>query len=474
MYTQPEKNNTNANIVLLVTTVASFLIPFMASAVNIALPRIGEEFEMNVITLGWVNTAYTLASAALLIPFGRLADIRGRKQIFLIGIIIFLAGSILSAVSNSGVMLLISRAIQGVGGSAIFATSVAILTSAFPLEERGKALGINTASVYLGLSLGPVLGGLMTQYSGWKSIFLINSVLTLLVMIGAFWKFREETEEKRFEKFDIPGSIIYSLALVLTMFGVSELPEIIAYLYIGGGVLTTISFFWWESHSKNPLVNMNMFRNNRGYTFSNLAALVNYSGTWAISFLMSLYLQYIKEFDPQMAGIILITSPAVQAIFSPVFGRLSDRVEPRILASIGMAVTAAGIGLLAFITRETSIPYIIISLVIVGFGFALFSSPNTNAIMSSADRQFYGVASATLATSRQLGMMVSMAIVWVVFAVVIGRVEITPEYHNAFIRSTRIALMISALLCVTAILFSLARGNIRPDSRKITTNNLKN
>jgi MFS family permease len=219
---------------------------------------------------------------------------------------------------------------------------------------------------------------------------------------------------------------------------------------------------------------MNMFRNNRGYTFSNLAALVNYSGTWAISFLMSLYLQYIKEFDPQMAGIILITSPAVQAIFSPVFGRLSDRVEPRILASIGMAVTAAGIGLLAFITRETSIPYIIISLVIVGFGFALFSSPNTNAIMSSADRQFYGVASATLATSRQLGMMVSMAIVWVVFAVVIGRVEITPEYHDAFIRSTRIALMISALLCATAILFSLARGNIRPDSRKITTNNLKN
>jgi EmrB/QacA subfamily drug resistance transporter len=463
MNIQPESIPTNKNIVLIITTIASFFMTFMASAINIALPRIGTEFDMDVITLGWISTAYMLASAALLVPFGRIADMKGRRKIFILGNIIFFLGSILSAISLSGVMLLIARAIQGIGGSAIFATSVAILTSAFPIEERGKVLGINTASVYLGLSLGPVLGGLLTQYTGWKSIFLISSITTIIVIIGAFWRLREEAVETRADQFDLKGSVIYMLALVLTMYGVSQLPDMSAFWFIGSGFVATVLFFWWEKRTQYPLINMGMFRNNRGYTFSNLAALVNYSGTWAIAFVLSLYLQYIKGFDPRTAGIILITSPTVQAIFSPIFGRLSDRVEPRILASVGMAVTALGIGLLSFISQNTAIAYIITSLIIVGFGFALFSAPNTNAIMSSADRQFYGVASATLATMRQLGMMVSMGIVWVVFAIVIGRVEITPEYHEAFIRSSRIIFLISALLCASAISFSLIRGKIHPN-----------
>jgi EmrB/QacA subfamily drug resistance transporter len=462
--TQHESTQSSKNIVLVITTLASFFMTFMASAINIALPRIGAEFDMDVITLGWVSTAYMLASAALLVPFGRIADMKGRRKIFILGNFIFLLGSILSAISLSGVMLLSARAIQGIGGSAMFATSVAILTSAFPMEERGKVLGINTASVYLGLSLGPVLGGLLTQYTGWKSIFVISSITTVVVIIGAFWRLKGEAVETQAEKFDLAGSVIYILALVLMMYGVSQLPDIPALGYIGSGLIAIVLFFWWENRTKFPLINMGMFRNNRGYTFSNLAALVNYSGTWAIAFLLSLYLQYIKGFDPRMAGMILITSPTVQAIFSPIFGRLSDRVEPRILASAGMAVTALGIGLLSFISQNTAIAYIIGSLIIVGFGFALFSAPNTNAIMSSADRQFYGVASATLATMRQLGMMVSMGVVWVVFAIVIGRVEITPEYHAAFIRSSRIIFLISALLCASAISFSLIRGKIHPNN----------
>jgi EmrB/QacA subfamily drug resistance transporter len=469
MNVQSEKPRANANVVLLVTTLASFFMTFMGSAVNIALPRIGAEFDMDVITLGWISTAYMLASAALLVPFGRIADIKGRNKIFILGTCIFFVGSLLSALSVSGIMLLVSRAIQGIGGSAIFATSVAILTSSFPLEERGKVLGINTASVYLGLSLGPVLGGILTQYAGWKSIFLISSITTVIIIAGALWKLRESTDQQP-GKFDITGSIIYMLALVLIMYGVSQLPDSVSYWFIGFGIAAAVLFFWWAQRTQHPLINFGMFKNNRGYTFSNLAALVNYSGTWAISFLLSLYLQYIKGFDPRMAGFVLITSPAVQAAFSPVFGRLSDRVEPRILSSAGMAVTALGIGLLAFVTQDTSIAYIVVSLVIVGFGFALFSSPNANAIMSSADRKFYGVASATLATMRQLGMMVSMAVVWTVFAIVIGRVEITSqtvEYHPAFVSSVRITFLISAVLSACAIFFSLARGNIRPDNKKI-------
>jgi EmrB/QacA subfamily drug resistance transporter len=450
----------NRNVILTVTTLASFLIPIMSSAVNVALPAISSEYNMDVITLGWVTTSYMLASAALLIPFGRLADMYGRRNIFVFGLFVFLIGSILSALSTSGPMLLGSRAVQGIGGSAIFATSVAILTSVFPPDKRGNVLGVNTASVYLGLSLGPFIGGILTESAGWKSIFVMSSVLSVICVAGSLWKFREDEAERTTGKFDLPGSIIYSLTLLLAMYGVSQLPETRAVYFIVAGFIAAAAFYRRETRAKHSLINLKVFRGNRGFTFSNLAALVNYSGTWAVSFMMSLYLQYAKGFDPRTAGIILVTSPAVQAFFSPFFGRLSDRLEPRILASSGMATTAIGIAMLAFAGRDTSISYIVVALAVLGFGFALFSAPNTNAIMSSAERQDYGLASALLSTMRQIGMMLSMGIVWTVLAVVVGRVEITPEHYDDLITSVRIAFLICALLCVTAIFFSMARGDI--------------
>jgi EmrB/QacA subfamily drug resistance transporter len=450
----------NQYVVLVVTTLASFLIPIMSSAVNVALPAISSEYKLDVITLGWVTTSYMLASAALLIPFGRLADMYGGRNIFIFGLFVFLAGSILSALSTSGPMLLGSRAVQGIGGSAIFATSVAIITSIFPPDKRGNVLGINTAFVYLGLSLGPFIGGILTQSTGWKSIFVMGSVLSVVCIVGTLWKLTEEAAEKTKAKFDLPGSVIYSLTLLLTMYGVSQLPETRAVYFIVTGFISAVAFFWWESRAEHSLIDLKIFRGNRAFTFSNLAALVHYSGTWAVSFMMSLYLQYAKGFDARTAGIILVTSPAVQALLSPVFGRLSDRVEPRILASSGMAATAIGIALLAFVRQDTSILYIVIGLAVLGFGFALFSAPNINAIMSSAERRYYGLASAVLATMRQIGMMLSMGIVWTVLAIVMGRVEITPEHYGDLITSVRVAFLLFASLCISAIFFSMARGNI--------------
>jgi EmrB/QacA subfamily drug resistance transporter len=450
----------NRYVILTVTTLASFLIPIMSSAVNVALPAISREYNMDVITLGWVTTSYILASAALLIPFGRLSDMYGRRNIFVLGLFVFTVGSILSILSTSGLMLLGSRAVQGIGGSAIFATSVAILTSVFPPDKRGNVLGLNTASVYLGLSLGPFIGGILTESAGWKSIFVMSSVLSVICVVGSLWKFREDETERTTGKFDLPGSIIYSLTLLLVMYGVSQLPETRAVYFIVAGFVAAAAFYRRETRAKHSLINLKVFRGNRGFTFSNLAALVNYSGTWAVSFMMSLYLQYAKGFDARTTGIILVTSPAVQAVFSPFFGRLSDRLEPRILASSGMATTAIGIAMLAFAGRDTSISYIVVGLAVLGFGFALFSAPNTNAIMSSAERQDYGLASALLSTMRQIGMMLSMGIVWTVLAIVVGRVEITPEHYGDLITSVRIAFLICASLCVTAIFFSMARGDI--------------
>jgi len=461
-----EKKVNNRGAIFFITIIASFLIPFMTSSITVALPDIGQEFNLDVITLSWVTSAYILGSASLLVPFGRLADMFGRRKVFLSGNIVFTIGAFISVIANSGTLLLISRVVQGIGGAAIFATAIAILTSAYPAKERGRVLGINTASTYIGLSMGPVLGGFMTENWGWRSIFIACTIFSLMMVGAILWKLRAEFETKK-EKLDAPGALLYCAVLIVLMYGLSELPGMLGIWLITGAIIGGALFLIRENRTESPLINLNLFRRNRGFTFSNLAALVNYSGTWAVSFVLSLYLQEIKGFSSETAGFVLVSSPVMQALFSPVFGKLSDRIEPRILASSGMAVTATGIAMLIFLNQSTSIYYIIGALILLGFGFALFSSPNTNAIMSSADQKSYGFASATLATMRQLGMMLSMGVVMVVFALVIGKVTITAENHSAFISSTHIIFIVAAISCSLAILASLARGNIhRQDSSR--------
>ena len=454
-------NYTNRTAALVVATMSSFLTPFMSSSVNIALPSIGKEFGMDAILLTWVTTSYLLASAIFLLPFGRMADIYGRKRIFTYGIITFTVSSLLVAISHSAVLLISFRILQGIGSAMIFGTGIAILTSVFPVEERGKALGINVAAVYLGLALGPFLGGFLTQHFGWKSIFLANVPLGLVVTSFIFWKLKGEWTEAKGEKFDLAGSVIYGFTLVSLMYGFSLLPSMSAAWLILAGALGVLAFTKWEGRVKSPLLDINLFRHNTAFTFSNLAALINYSATFAVAFLLSLYLQYTKGLSPQNAGLILVSQPIIMAIISPFAGRFSDRAEPRILASIGMALTSVGLVFFAFLSAETTLRFLVIGLVILGFGLGLFSSPNTNAVMSSVEKRFYGVSSATLATMRLIGNMLSMGIVMLMFATYIGRVQITPEYYPLFLRSMKTAFTIFAVLCFGGIFASLARGKIR-------------
>ncbi|MFC2035662.1 MFS transporter [Chloroflexota bacterium] len=445
-------------IVLVVVTMASFLTPFMGSSINIALPSIGKEFSMDAILLAWVSTSYLLSATVFILPAGRLADIYGRKKVFTYGIVTFTIASVLSATSVSTVMLIAFRVLQGIGGSMVFATGVAILTSVFPAQERGKALGIYIAAVYIGLSLGPFLGGLLTQHFGWRIIFLANLPLGLIIITGILWKLKGEWADALGERFDLRGSLIYGLAIIALIYGFSLLPKMLGVGVLVAGVAGILLFTWWETRVAHPLLHMSLFRANRVFAFSSLAALINYSATFAVAFLLSLYLQYTKGFSPQAAGAVLVSTPAIQAFFSPIAGRLSDKVAPRVLASSGMALTTLGLILLTFVGQNTTIWFIIGSLVILGFGFALFSSPNTNAIMGAVERKVYGVASATVATMRQIGMMMSMGITMLVFAVRIGRVEITPEYYSAFLESMRFAFLVFSVLCFLGIFASLARG----------------
>jgi len=446
---------------LIIASMSSFLTPFMISSVNIALPAVGREFKTDAVMLSWVATSYLLAAAVSMVPFGKLADIYGRKKIFLIGQIIVTITSLLAAISVSVPMLIAFRVFQGIGGAMVFATGIAILTSVYPPQDRGKVLGIAVAAVYIGLSCGPFFGGWLTQHFSWRSIFLINIPLGLPIILLVVWKLKGEWTGAEGDEFDLIGSVIYGLGIVAIMYGITIIPALASIWVILAGMLALAGFVKWETRVRCPVFEVNLFIENRTFSFSCLAALINYSATFAVAFLLSLYLQYIKGLTPQGAGVVLISQPIVMAVFSPLAGKLSDKIEPRVIASLGMALTTLGLTLLALINRHTTLLFVVISLMVLGFGFALFSSPNMNAIMSSVAKKYYGIASGSVATMRLLGQMLSMGIATLVIALFIGRAQITPDFYPLLIKSVKIAFIIFSCFCAVGTFFSLARGDLR-------------
>lgn len=450
---------------LAVSMISSFLTAFMASALNVGMPLVGKEFGASAVTLGWVLTAYTLAAAMFLLPFGRWADLVGRKRIFTLGLVVNMAGALIGATASSVAALLAARAVQGVAGAMIFGTGVAIVTSVYPQGARGRALGLSTAAVYSGLSLGPVLGGLLVHAWGWRSVFWSTVPFAAAGLVLTLTRLEGEWADARGEGFDLKGSVLFGLGLVALMSGFSRLPSVAGVALTAAGLLTLAGFVLFELGIPSPLLDLRLFRHNRIFAFSNLAALFNYAATSAVAFLMSLYLQYIKGLPPQTAGLVLVAQPIVMALASPFAGRLSDRSEPRLIASIGMALSAAGLLLFSFLGEATGYAFIVGSLVCLGLGFGLFSSPNTNAVMCSVERRHLGVASAALGTMRLTGQMMSAGTTMMIFALFMGRVPITPPVYPRFIASARFAFAFFAALCAAGIFASLARGDRTPNGR---------
>ncbi len=444
---------------------AAFLTPFMGAAVNVALPRIGGEFRMNAIALGWVATSYILAAAIGLVPLGRLADMRGRKRVFTWGVVVFTVGSIASALAVSATTLIVARVVQGLGGAMMFGTGAAILTSVFPPQERGRVLGINVATVYIGLSLGPTLGGVMTQALGWRSIFWACVPLGVAVVALVIWKLDGEWFEARGEGFDVAGTAVYGVALFSLMYGFTLLPAGPGWLLVGLGLAGLAGFVLLERRVRSPVLDISLFSGNQVFALSNIAALVNYSATSAVGFLLSLYLQYARGLDARGAGLVLVAGPVVQAAISPLAGRLSDKVEPRIVASIGMGLTVVGLVSFSFLGSGTPLGLIVAGLVLLGAGFGLFSSPNTNAIMGSVEPRSYGIAAGMVATMRMVGQMFSMGIVMLLLALLVGRVQITSSQHAGLLPAMKVAFAVFAALCLGGVFASLARGKLHGAER---------
>ncbi|HBI80505.1 MAG TPA: MFS transporter [Bacteroidales bacterium] len=455
---QVHERHHESTMVLILVMFTSFITPFIGSAINLALPMIGEEFGLNAITMSWVTMAFLLSSAVLLVPVGKLADIYGRKKIFLTGNVILSISSLLAIASPNGAVLILLRVVQGIGSSMMFATGIALITSVFPPHERGRAIGMNVTAVYIGLSAAPVIGGILIDTLGWHSLFYIPALMGIGAVIAAVYFIKGEWAEAQNEKFDLKGSIVFVLSMSIMMYGFSKLPTPVAIVLTVAGLAGLTLFVKMQTKAKYPLLNVTLFRTNRLFALSNLAALINYATTFAITFVLSLYLQYIKGLSPRSAGLLLILQPLVMAVTASWSGRLSDKHDPRILASAGMAVIAIGLAMLIPIGADTTLAYLGAVLSLLGLGFGMFSSPNTNAIMGSVEKRYIGLASGTVATMRLVGQMLSMGIATMVIHVFIGTATINPSNYKQFIHSAGTIFVVFTVLSLFGIWASLARN----------------
>ncbi len=458
--TPAETSTPEQRAALLMVWLSAFGTPLMLSAANVALPAMAHDLHLTAIALSWVPLASLLASAMFVLLFGRLADMSGRKRVFLIGAAGVMVTTVLAAASPNGASLLAMRFAQGVFTAAIYATQMAIVSSVFPPARRGHAIGLTVSSVYLGLTAGPALGGWLMEVSGWRACLLIQVPFSLVVLAVGILRVKGEWKGEHATSLDAIGTGLYMLALAGLIGGSSLLPDARGWLVLVPAGLAAIAFVAHERKVEHPIFDLNLFFSNRVFGLSCLAAFLMYTATYANVVLVALYLQYLHALAPGKAGLIMMSQPLTMALFSPLAGRLSDRVEPRWLASAGMMCAVLGLMTLASLTPESHIAVLIAGLVMIGLGFGLFSAPNTNAIMSSVDKRHYGSANSKVATMRLLGQLCSMGVIALAFALLLGPVAITPERYPALQAAIRLSYLIAVALCVPAIFFSLSRGSV--------------
>lgn len=435
-----------------VVLITSFVTTFTGSAMNLSIPDMGSYFQVSASFIGWVVTAYMLTVAALSVPFGRIADLTNRKKVLVMGIILFALTSLASAFAWNIWILLSMRVAQGIGGAMIVSTNTATLISAFPGNQRGKVLGYSIAATYIGLSAGPVVGGILNHYLEWRSIFAFTFLLTAIVSYIAIKRLPDSTH-KMTGSFDVLGNVLFVFMISMVMYGLSTLSTgNQATFLIGGGVALFILFVIHEKRTEAPIIDVRIFSGNLTYTAANLAALLNYGATFAIGYLSSIYLQVVMGYSSQTAGLILIIQPIIMALVSPYMGKLSDVVSPDKLATAGMALCTLGLVFFAFISADSSLGFIILALVVSGIGFGVFSSPNTNAVMACVDKKDYGVASSVLATMRSIGHTSSMAVVMMIVGLYMGKMPLSGASPELLVETMRAAFKLFVVVCLLGTL----------------------
>ena len=444
-------------VMILLNAVASAM---MLTGVNVALPDIANDLSVDAKTLSWIPMGYLVASAASVLTFGRLADMYGRKKFYLLGTFGVIISSLMTAFAQDVWQLIAGRVFQGICAGALYSTMFAVLSSVYPESKRGEAIGYSVSAVYLGLALGPFIAGLVIEIVSWRLAFLLHVPLALVVLYIGCVYVKTEWRTDEFGVFDWLGSALYAVGVVSFMLGIAS-----GYSFQSGFMLLlgVLFIYWFVQHEKSyqyPIFDIHMFIKQRVFSMSCLASLLMYTATFSTVVLVSLFLQYLKGISPSQAGLILMIQPTAMACLSPFVGRLSDRVEPRVLASIGMLVTACGLGRLALLDSSSEIPLVVMALFAIGLGFSLFSTPNAHAIMSSSDGNDYGRAASAMSVMRVLGQMMSMGMVALVFTHILGSQQITIELYDKLNFALGVCFGLGAVLCFGGMFLSLARGRL--------------
>jgi EmrB/QacA subfamily drug resistance transporter len=455
-------NNASARWFALASiSISIFCVSMTMSAVNIAVPAIALDFSANAILVGWVPTAFLLANAIFLIPAGRAADLYGRKKVFITGMSVFCLACLMATLAPNIELLLVTRLLQGIGGALAFATGLAIVMSIFTAKNRGTAIGINSATLYFGLSCGPIIGGWFTDNYGWRVVFLFPLVLGTIAIIMIIFRLKGEWRNEQAGGVDWYGGLVFAIASSTLFIGISMIPGMNAAGLLFAGTILFGYFVYQQIYSDKPLIHFKAIIENRVFSRSLMGNVCIYWSNYPFIFLLSLYLQFIRGMSPADAGQIMVLQPLTMAIVAPFAGRLSDQFEPRVIATAGCLVMACAFGLLQGLDTQTPVALICVAMLIQGLGFGLFTTPNNNAALSSLDKSRFGIGSALLNFARVSGNMIGTAMVLLLVSIFIGKVEIRPDQYPGLLRVVGIALAMSFMLVITGSYFSHSRGNIR-------------
>ena len=474
------QGQTSKWIVLVLAAAASFMTTLDGSIVNIGLPSIARTFHVGINgAIEWIIIGYLVVIAAVLLSFGRLADMIGRKPIFLTGLVVFILGSALSGLAPSLLFLILARLFQGIGGALIFSVNVAMITGTFPSNERGLALGLNAVVVSLGVAAGPTIGGIITQFLTWRWIFYVNVPICILVLLAAFYFYREQRPQRgQHERFDPIGAVVLAIGLAALTLGLSFGQE---WGWLSAGTLAALGIsivmlsvgVYVEAHVEHPVLNLRLV-SNRVFAFANISFMLCMMALFAPGFLLPFYFEDLRGFSTIQTGLMMTPVPLMLAIFAPLSGSLADRFGSRWLAPLGLAIACLGLFLVSQIDTQSSTWDIIWRLAVIGIGQGLFMSPNTRTMMGAAPRNAQGEASGLLATGRVVGQSMSVALTGTVFAALGGAAASTllssPKAHSlpltsisglqhTFVSSFHAALLTCALFAALGIFTALARGN---------------
>ncbi|MCE5200312.1 MFS transporter [bacterium] len=434
-------------LVLILAGMGTFMATLDVGIVTVALPTLTKAFRITPGTSQWFALAYTFAITVLLLTFGKIGDLAGRKRVYAGGILVFAAGSLVCGISLSAPMLIIARAFQGVGSAITMSAGPALVTEAFPATERGKALGFTGMAVALGLLSGPLIGGAIVQCANWRWMFFINVPVGLILATLLLTQVKG-FDTKRDGNLDLTGALLMALGLGSLLIGLTFggklgwSSSVVIGNFIASVVLVT-AFIAVEKRVKHPVLDLELFR-NREFAVGAAAGWTNYASMMPVTVFTPFYLQNILSYSPMKVGATLAFGPITLAVMAPVAGCLSDRIGYRVLTSTGLLISALGIYSMRLLGPASAWGDVVWRLALTSFGSALFTSPNSSSIMGSVAKRDLGIASGVVALMRNLGMVSGVAIAGAIIT------SISPQFtlhglHSAFLASAIIGLGGAAL-----------------------------